>query len=151
MRITRTVTTAAPVHRVFAFMSDFTTTTKWDPGTVLTTRISGDGGVGTVYANTSQFNGRQTELLYTVIDYRPDSLVQLRGENRTLTAIDTITCDATSDGGTRVTYDAHFTFKGLARLAVPFLGGAFRKLGDEAEVGMRKALGALANNGEAHA
>jgi hypothetical protein len=39
-----------------------------------------------------------------------------------------------------VTYDANFTLKGLAKIAGPFLGKAFKVLGDEAEVGLRKAI-----------
>src|SRR5690349_8912855 len=57
MDITRTVETATPIDRVFAYLSDFTTTEDWDPGTVTTTRRTGDGGLGTVYDNTSSFMG----------------------------------------------------------------------------------------------
>lgn len=141
MRIRRHVTTPRPIGEVFAYLSDFTTTTEWDPGTVKTTRISGDGGVGSVYANTSRFNGRQTELIYTVTAFEPNEVVQLQGENRTVHATDTISFESTP-AGTRVTYDAHFRFRGIARLAQPFLRRAFQRLGDEAEAGMRKALGA---------
>ena len=34
MKIEREVTTSAPPDQVFAYLSDFTTTTEWDPGTV---------------------------------------------------------------------------------------------------------------------
>jgi carbon monoxide dehydrogenase subunit G len=141
MRITRSVTVAKPLDQVFAYLSDFTTTTAWDPGTVKTVRISGDGGLGTRYANTSTFNGRETDLVYEVIDFKAGERLQLRGENKTLTAIDTLTFEH-ADGGTRVTYDANFTFKGIAKLVAPFLAGAFKKLGDEAEVGLREAFSA---------
>jgi hypothetical protein len=46
-------------------------------------------------------------------------------------------------GGTQVTYTAEFTFKGVWRLVAPLLRPAFRRLGDEAEAGMRAALGEL--------
>ena len=141
MQITRTVTVSKPLDEVFAYLSDFTTTTAWDPGTVETVRISGDGGLGTKYANTSTFNGRETNLVYEVIDFQPGVRVQLRGNNKTITAIDTLTFEHAS-GGTRVTYDANVTFKGLAKIVAPFLAGAFKKLGDEAEVGLRRALSA---------
>lgn len=141
MRITRIVATSKPSSEVFAYLSDFTTTTEWDPGTIKTSRISGDGGLGSVYANTSSFNGRQTELVYTVTAYEPNQRVQFRGENRTVRATDTIHFETTAEG-TRVTYDAHFRFKGLAKLSEPFLRRAFRTLGDAAEAGLRRALGA---------
>ncbi|MHB0928713.1 MAG: SRPBCC family protein [Candidatus Nanopelagicales bacterium] len=139
MRITRTVDSPRAISDVFAYLSDFTTTTEWDPGTVLTTRLSGDGGLGTVYANTSSFNGRQTELVYTVTVFEPNQQVQLQGENRTVHATDTMSFQALKHG-TRVTYDAHFRFKGLAVLAQPLLVRAFKHLGDEAEAGLRRAL-----------
>ena len=141
MRITRSVTVAKPIDQVFAYLSDFTTTTAWDPGTVKTVRISGDGGLGTKYANTSTFNGRETNLVYEVIDFISNERLQLRGANKTLTAIDTLTF-AKVEGGTSVTYDANFAFKGIAKLVAPFLAAAFKKLGDEAEVGLRQAFSA---------
>ena len=139
MKITRSVVTQRPAAEVFAYLSDFTSTTQWDPGTVLTERISGDGGVGTRYSNTSKFNGRETSLVYEVLDVIPGERIRLRGENDTVTAIDTITVKSVF-GETRVTYEADFTFKGIAAIAAPFLRGAFRRLGDEAEEGLRRAL-----------
>ena len=73
-----------------------------------------------------------------------DASVELRvtapdGRIETLTAVDTMTFRETADG-TEVHYVARFDFKGLAKLAAPFLGPAFKKLGDEAEKGMREAL-----------
>ena len=73
MKIVRTITVAKPVHLVFAYLSDFTTTTEWDPGTIRTTRASGDGGVGTEYLNTSKFLGRETQLTYVVEELVPGS------------------------------------------------------------------------------
>jgi len=55
MRIIRTVTADVPRSVAFDYLSDFTTTTHWDPGTVSTKRLSGDGGVGTRYLNVSSF------------------------------------------------------------------------------------------------
>ena len=48
-------TTATP-DRVFEYLSDFTTTTEWDPGTVAE-RVSGDGGVGTTYRSSRSSSG----------------------------------------------------------------------------------------------
>ena len=57
-------------RRVFDYLSDFTHTNEWDPGTVETRRTSGDGGVGTTYANTSEFMGRRSELTYETVELR---------------------------------------------------------------------------------
>ena len=74
----------------------------------------------------------------------------LRGENATVVAKDTMTfvrtvtgSGATPGEGTTVTYRADFEFKGLAKFVAPLFAPAFKKLGDEAEQGMREALGRL--------
>ena len=139
MIVRREVVAQVEPDVAFAYLSDFTTTTEWDPGTVRTVRAEGDGGVGTVYLNTSSFAGRQTELTYVVTDLRAPELIALRGENSTLVAIDTMTLEPVP-GGTRVTYQADFRFKGAWRLVAPFLRPAFRRLGDEAQVGLQAAL-----------
>ncbi|WBQ05619.1 SRPBCC family protein [Kribbella sp. CA-293567] len=138
--IERVVTVEKPVDRVFAYLSDFETTTEWDSGTVSTVKVEGDGGPGTRYQNTSSFAGRETELEYVVQKLEPGRLFQLRGANKTVTALDTMTFRATGSGGTEVTYRAEFEFKGVTRLIEPLFKGQFKKLGDEAEVGMREAL-----------
>ncbi|MER7072840.1 SRPBCC family protein [Terrabacter sp. NPDC000476] len=146
MDVERSVTVQQPVDRVFAYLSDFTNTTEWDPGTVHTERVAGEGGVGTRYRNTSRFLGRETELDYLVTESVPGERFALRGENATVVAHDTMTFVRTLEGGTEgttVTYRADFEFKGVARLVAPLLAPAFKKLGDEAEQGMRQALSRL--------
>jgi uncharacterized protein YndB with AHSA1/START domain len=165
MEIERSVTVDQPVERVFAYLSDFTTTTEWDPGTVRTQRVAGNGEVGTRYHNVSTFLGRETELEYTVVEKVPGETFALRGENATLVAHDTMTFvrtapaagtpvdeapagatstgGASAGGGTTVTYRADFQFKGVARFVAPLLAPAFKRLGDQAEQGMRDALGRL--------
>ncbi|GAA0601642.1 polyketide cyclase [Kribbella sandramycini] len=141
--IERDVTVAAPAERVFDYLADFETTEEWDPGTVRTRRVSGAGGVGTTYQNISQFSGRETQLTYVVEEFDRPGRIVLRGENKTVVARDTMTFDGGA-GSTRVTYRAEFQLKGLARFAEPFLRKAFDRLGEEAEEGLRNALGKLA-------
>ena len=66
MRLQKTVIAGKPLDAVFGYLSDFTTTTEWDPGTVVTVTQHGDGGAGTTYLNTSTFLGRKTQLTYVV-------------------------------------------------------------------------------------
>jgi uncharacterized protein YndB with AHSA1/START domain len=143
MRLQRTVTVDKPVEVVFAYLADFSTTTEWDPGTVLTERLHGDGGIGTTYRNVSTFLGRQTQLEYVVQEFVPGERVRLRGENRTVVAVDTMTFGRAGKGGTEVTYQAEFTFKRLARLLAPLLRPAFARLGTAAQAGMYAALTCL--------
>jgi carbon monoxide dehydrogenase subunit G len=142
MRLQKTVIVDKPLDAVFNYLSDFTTTTEWDPGTVVTVNHHGDGGVGTTYLNTSTFLGRKTQLTYIVGEFIPGKRVRLRGENKTVIAVDTLTFRPVASG-TEVTYAAEFTFKGLSRIAAPLLKPAFERLGNEAEAGMRKALDRL--------
>lgn len=143
MRIDRTVETSTPASEVFDFLADFTNTEQWDPGTVRTQRISGDGGVGTAYANTSRFLGRNTDLTYVVETYEPGKRVVLRGENKTVVAHDTMTFVPTATGGTSVRYVAEFELKGMAKMVAPLLTPAFTRLGDTASDQMRATLDRL--------
>jgi uncharacterized protein YndB with AHSA1/START domain len=142
MRLSRTVTVAKPLHQVFTYLSDFTTTTEWDPGTVETVRTEGNGSVGTQYQNTSTFAGRQTQLTYVVKELVPNYRIALRGENNTVIAHDTMTFRE-AGGQTKVTYEADFTFKGFTKLIAPLMKPAFTRLGNQAEAGMATALARL--------
>ena len=144
MRLHKVVTVDAPVAVVFAYLADFTTSNEWDPGTVRTVRISGDGGGGTTYRNTSTFAGRETELTYVLNERVPNERIALRGENKTVISDDTMTFRSLNDGSrTEVTYVAEFTFKGLARFVAPLFRPAMTKLGNEAEAGLQQALDKL--------
>ena len=144
MRLERTVRTDRPVGRVFAYLSDFTNTEKWDPGTVETVLVSGDGGVGTDYRNTSRFAGRESSLTYTVVERVVDERLVLRGRNRSVTVTDTMRFTALPDGaGTEVRYTADFDFGLLTPLLAVVLWMPMKKLGDDAERGLREALGRL--------
>jgi len=142
MKLQRSVETTASPAEVFAYLSDFTTTTEWDPGTVATVRVSGDGGLGTTYRNTSRFLGRETDLTYRVVEHRPDSLFALRGENATVVAHDTMAVTPSAHGST-VTYTAEFTFRGVSRFVAPLLAPALKRLGDDTANGLREALAKL--------
>ena len=140
MQIVRTVTASKPADEVFAYLLDFTNTEDWDPGTIRTTRVTGDGGVGTSYCNVSKFLGRETELTYVVEEVLSPRRLRLRGENKTVVAHDTMTLTPNNAGGTELTYRAEFDFKGPARFVAPLLKPALKRLGDGAEKGLRDAL-----------
>src|SRR4051794_19503370 len=88
--IEKTITTSTGVDEVWAFLSDFTTTEEWDPPTVTTVRVTGDGGVGTEYANISRVLGHDTDIVYTVVESDAPRLLRLEGRSDTFTAQDTI-------------------------------------------------------------
>ena len=52
--------------------------------------MSGDGGVGTRYDNTSQVLGHDADIVYTVVEHQAPRLLRLHGESDSFTAVDTI-------------------------------------------------------------
>jgi carbon monoxide dehydrogenase subunit G len=141
-RYTDSVETPRERRDVFAYLSDFSTTHEWDPGVREAERLDdGPIGTGSQFRLVAEFLGRQTELTYEIVDYRPQELVTLQGENATVVSLDTMTFIATPDGGTRVTYDAALTLKGPLRALDPLLGLAFKRVGDRAAAGLRAAIG----------
>ena len=142
MKITRTIPVpGTPPSAVFAYLSDFTTSEEWDPGTLETTLVEGDGGVGSRYRNRSVFRGRETELTYVTVDLQPDRLVVMRGENSSVVLHDRMSIRPGAGGrGSALVYEADFRFKGLARLATPLLRRPLTRLGDDAEQALARVL-----------
>ncbi len=120
MHVERTFTVSQPIEAVFAYLSDFENTEEWDPGTVSTRRTGGDGGLGTTYANTSEFMGRKTELDYETITYEAPTRFQCRGRNKTATATDSMTFTPAGDG-TQIHYRADFEFHGIVKVVAPLV------------------------------
>lgn len=123
MHVERTFTVRRPVEEVFDYLGDFTRTEQWDPGTVTTTRTSGDGGLGTTYANTSEFMGRTVDLVYETITFQRPTRVQFRGRNKGSTATDSMTFTPTDDGATSIHYRADFVFHGVLKYVAPLVVG----------------------------
>lgn len=129
--VRRTIQIPRGVEEVFAYLSDFTTTQEWDPGTVTTTRVDdGPLKVGSRFHNVSQFRGRRTELDYELTVLEPCSHLVFTGNNKTVTSTDDMrfTGDATH---TTMTYEASLDFHGVAKLAGPLLKKGFEKVADE--------------------
>lgn len=135
----RTAVVSKPLDVVFRYLADFTTTTEWDPATVRTVRLDGDGGVGTTYRNTSKFLGREAQLDYRVVERGEGRTIRLRGENKSLVAMDTMTFRRVQDS-TEVTYTAEFGLKGAAKIVAPLMWPALRKLVDDGASGLQAAL-----------
>ena len=141
--VERTVTTDQPIQKVWAYLSDFTTTEEWDPPTVSTTRTAGDGGVGTKYTNVSSFLGNESEVHYVVTEHVPLERLQLKGDaGSSLSLLDTITF-AREGAGTAVTYHAEFEPHGAAKLAEPLMPLGLKVLADKVAKSMQEHLDAL--------
>ncbi len=140
MVVTETIEVPRPVDEAFAYVADFTTVADWDPGIESSRRVSGDGGVGTVYDVQAEFRGRTVPFTYTVTELEPGHRIVLDGVGEKATSRDTITFEP-AGAGTRITYSADFALKGLLRVAEPFLGGTFRRLARNAMDGLTAKLG----------
>lgn len=140
--VVRTITVAQPVEKVWAYLADFTTTEEWDPPTVSTTRLSGDGGVGTTYRNVSKFLGKETEVTYEVVRADPNRVLELTGSANGMDLRDTIIF-AEREGSTEVTYRSEFQPQGLAKLAEPLLDGGLEVLGTRVAKSLKEKLSHL--------
>lgn len=121
MHVERTFTVPRPIEAVFDYLADFTRTEQWDPGTVSTTRTSGDGGVGTSYDNVSTFMGRRVELVYEAVQVDRPTELRFRGTNSGADTQDWLRLRPISGEATEIHYRADFAFRGVAKLAAPLL------------------------------
>lgn len=140
-RYKASVDTPRSPEEAFAYLSDFTNATEWDPGTVQSERL-GEGplGEGAEFRLVAAFLGRKTTLTYRITEYQAPRAVTFRGENSTVVSLDRITFEP-SDGGTRITYSADLTLKGALKFADPLLALAFKRVGDQALAGLRETIG----------
>jgi carbon monoxide dehydrogenase subunit G len=141
MVVTEVIEVPRPVAECFAYVADFTTVAEWDPGIHSSRRLSGEGGVGTVYEVEAEFRGNVMPFTYTVTGFEQDRSIVLDGVGEKATSVDSIDFAPGADGGTRITYSADFRLKGVLRVAEPFLGSTFRSLARKALQGLEAKLG----------
>jgi carbon monoxide dehydrogenase subunit G len=140
MHVERTFTVPRLVEEVFDYLGDFDHTNEWDPGTVETRRTSGDGGLGTIYENTSQFMGKKVDLTYETVAYERPHHVEFRGEHGSTTTKDSMTFRQV-ESGTQVHYRADFDFGRVGNLVAPLLlRRRLDKLADETVSQIQRAL-----------
>jgi hypothetical protein len=146
--VQRVVPTTLDAKSAFAFLSAFENTPTWDPGTPVVEKLTpGPVAVGSKFHAVAEFRGKRQPIDYVVTEMSADR-IQLRGENKTVISVDTIEVRPASTGS-EVHYNAEFTLKGLLKLATPFVGPMFEKLGDPAAEGMRKQLDSLSSQAAA--
>lgn len=139
-RYRASINTTWTPEQAFAYLSDFSTSSEWDPGVVETARVgAGAVGAGTEFRLVAEFLGRKTAITYRIVEYDPPNAVTFVGENSTAVSNDRITFQAIPTG-TQVTYDAALELKGLLRVADPLLALAFNRVGDRARTGLHEIL-----------
>ena len=125
-----------PIEEVFAYLADGERCTEWRPGVVSIARVSGDGGVGTRYAQQVRGPmGRSIAADYEITRSDPPRLLEFQ----------TVTGPARPhglyeleelDGGTRVRFTLDADLGGVRGL---LMGGAVQRTMDH-EVGMLENL-----------
>ena len=83
--------------------------------------------------------GRTAPMEYRITEYERPRRVVLVGEGSGVATVDDIRFERIGDR-TVVDYIADIRLGGLLRLAQPFLGGAFRRIGQQAAEGMNREL-----------
>lgn len=141
MVVTEVIEVPRSPEESFAYVADFTTVAEWDPGIHASRRVSGAGGVGSVYDVEAEFRGKTVPFTYTVTAYDPGRRIVLDGVGDKARSVDTIEfAEGTAGSGTRITYAADFKLKGVLRVAEPFLRGTFESLARNALAGLAAKL-----------
>ncbi|HVF08480.1 MAG TPA: SRPBCC family protein [Actinomycetota bacterium] len=144
-RVDRTIETACAAAAAFAFVADFSTTARWDPGIIAARRLDdGPIGMGSRFELVSRFGSREQTIVYEITGFEPPTRVTLEGDGETFRGTDVISCEPRDEGGTRVRYEADLGLKGVAALALPFIRKRLDAMSDDAVAGLRSALDALA-------
>jgi hypothetical protein len=134
--LVRLTTDRSPVE-TFAYLADFRSAAEWDPGVGSVELVAGVvPGPDAEY----EVEASGSMLRYVTEVYEPPTTVRLRGRNRWVTSLDTITVAAHDGGGSVVTYDADLVLNGPLRLFDLALGLVFRPIGDRAAKGLARAL-----------
>ena len=142
MRYRREIEVEGEPVEVFAYLADFEHAAEWDPGIVEARRLSeGPTRVGSRFEVIALFRGNRQRFEYVVTALEEARRVALRGEGDRAVSDDEITVTPGLDGRTRVAYEADLRLKGVYRIAEPFLGSTFRRMGDDALDGLRARLG----------
>jgi hypothetical protein len=139
-RIHERIETDLSIDQAFDYIADFDHADEWDPNTTDASRLSTEPpGLGARFALEVRIGGRTAPMEYRITEYDRPRRVVLVGEGSGVGTVDDIRFERIGDR-TVVDYMADIRLEGPLRLAQPFLGGAFRRIGREAAEGMNREL-----------
>ena len=111
-----------PVDDAFAFVQDFRNAARWDPQVTVAEKVTpGPIEVGSRFVLRSRFLGMTIQLPYTMVELETNRRLVLAGKNWLFTYRDEITF-ASEGEGSRLTYDATLSLRGLLAIGNPILG-----------------------------
>lgn len=129
-----------PVAEAFDYVSDFTTTREWDATAIAARKLSsGPVAVGTRFEVQCALPVGSVTLLYEVITFRRNALIQLRGSSRFFDVLDTIRFQPV-EGGTRIDYRAEFSFMPWVQPLAEIGKKGLEKMGRDSVQGLAEAL-----------
>lgn len=131
---------ARPVNEAFAYVSDFTTTTQWDPVAIRAVKLtSGSVGVGTEFEVVCALPLGSITVTYKVTDFQVDKLIELSGSSRLFDILDTISFSR-SVRGTKIDYRAQFTFPWFVKPFQRIFQSGLHRMGRNSVAGLQLAL-----------
>ncbi len=136
VRYRREIEVDEEIDATFAYLADFANAAEWDPGIVEARRLTpAPTAVGSRFEVIALFRGKRQRFEYVVTDFEEAQRIVLRGEGEKAISDDVISV-AASGHRTHVAYEADLRLKGLYRVAEPFLGSTFERMGDAALDGL---------------
>ena len=135
-----TAEVSRPIEEVFAYVSDFTTTTEWDATAIRARKLTpGPLGIGTEFEVVCALPVGSIKLHYRIDTLEPHRLIELEGSCKFFTVRDSISFFP-SNRGTRIDYRAEFDFNPLLKPLVSLSAAGLEKMGRESVAGLAKAL-----------
>lgn len=135
-----TISVDRPLRECFDYVADFRTTAEWDATAYRSEKLSdGPVGLGTQFSVRCKLPLGFIDLLYTITEYEPASLVTLQAESWLFDAVDSIGF-AEKDGRTEIVYTADFSFRMPFAAMENALEAGMRRMGRSALRGLQRAL-----------
>jgi hypothetical protein len=129
-----------PSSETFTYLATFDNIRDWDPSVASARRLDeGELRLGSAFEVVVRVGKRELPLRYEVVRFEPGAVVALEANARWFRSYDVITV-VDKGTGSVASYDALLELRSLAKLAAPFMGKAFRKIGDDAAAGLRRVL-----------
>jgi carbon monoxide dehydrogenase subunit G len=150
-KIHERIETALSLEETFDYVADFASSQAWDPGVASAYRLGGGPlAVGARFRLDVRMGARVAPMEYRITQLERPHRVVLVGRGANVDAVDDIRFERTGDR-TVIDYMADIRLRGLLRLAQPFLGGTFARIGRDAAYGMQRTLDEMAGSGRAEA
>ena len=140
MRITEQIEVARDAAATFDYVSEFEHTAEWDPGIAEARKLTdGPVRVGSEYDVVALFRGKRQRFRYRVTEFDEGRRIVLAGDGEKARSVDEIVVEP-AGSGSRITYRAEITLKGLRRIAEPLLKPMVNQTGEDAVAGLKRTL-----------